>query len=319
MPLSLFGFYNGLTERERAYPYFQRYGYLLDEIAFFEISIQANGDLTAHPSRKLVDEAHQMGSRALVVITNLTPKGQFSTTLMSQLVRDPAFSNRVYQNIRNLLNQYRLDGVNFDLEKAAAQDRNLYTQFIYNWTMRLKQDNYRVTMDVPAKTGEDTSDIWKGAFDYQALGQIVDEIVLMTYEEHWPGSPPGSVASLPWVSQVLDYALRNIPAQKVMMGVPLYGYDWTQGNGAKVISHRRATELARRMGAPLQWDAQQHSTFFTYESNGKRHTVYFEDVRSLKEKLDLAIRRGIRGVALWEMNLSYPELWTTLQTYKQGL
>lgn len=317
MPLSIFGFYNGLTVQERAYPYLQRYGYLLDEITFFEISIQANGELSAKPSRQLVNEVQQKGSKTLVTISNLTPQGQFSTPLISRLVRDPLFSNRVLQNIRNLLNQYRLDGVNFDLEKAAAQDRNLFSQLIYNWTVSLKQDNYSVTMDVPAKTQEDTTDVWRGAFDYQVLGQIVDEIILMTYEEHWPGSAPGSVASLPWVTQVLDYALRTIPAQKIMMGVPLYGYDWTQGNRAKVISYRRATELARRMGAPLKWDAQQHSTFFTYESNGKRHTVYFEDVRSLTEKLDLAIRRGIRGVALWELNLSYPELWTTLQTYKQ--
>lgn len=316
MPLSLLSFYNGLTEHERAYPYFQRYGHLIDEIAFFEVSIQANGELLEHPSRQLINAAHQMGIKTLVVISNLTARGQFSTALLSQLVSDPSFSHRVYQNIHNLLSKYRLDGVNFDLEKAPAQDINLYTQLVYNWTLQLKQENYRVTMDVPAKTGEDATDVWKGAFNYQALGQIVDEIVLMTYEEHWPGSPPGSVASLPWVNQVLDYALRNIPAPKIMMGVPLYGYDWVQGNGAKVISYRRANELARRMGAPLRWDAQQHSTFFNYESNGKRHTVYFEDMRSLKEKLDLAIRRGIRGAALWEMNLSYPELWTTLQTYR---
>lgn len=318
MAINIFAFYNGLTEQERGYSYFQRYGQLLDEIAFFQIPIQPNGELAGHPSRKLINEAHRKGVKAYVTITNLTPSGQFSTPLMTQLVRNPAFSSQVLQNIRNLLSTYRLDGVNFDLEKAAPQDRNLYSQLIYNWTVQLRQDNYRVTLDAPAKTSDDPTDIWKGVFDYQVLGQIVDEIILMTYEEHWPGSPPGSVASLPWVSQVLDYALANIPAQKIVMGVPLYGYDWIQGNGAKAISYRRATELARRMGAPLQWDAQQHSTFFRYSSEGKQHTVYFEDLRSLKEKLDLVIQRGIKGVALWEMNLSYPELWTTLQTYKQG-
>lgn len=317
MSLNILGFYTGLTEQERAYSYFQRYGYLLDEIAFFEVSIQENGELSAKPNRQLVNEARQKGIKTLLVISNLNSKGQFSAEIMSRLVRDPVFSNRVYQNIRNMLSTYRLDGVNFDLEKIDVRDRNLFTQLIYNWTRQFKLDNYRVTMDVPAKTGEDTTDIWRGAFDYPALGQIVDEIILMTYEEHWPGSLPGSVASLSWVNQVLNYALSTIPAQKIMIGVPLYGYDWVLGNGAKVISYRRATELARRMGAPLQWDTQQHSAFFNYESEGKRHTVYFEDVRSLKEKLDLAIQRGIRGVALWQLNLSYPELWTTLQTYKQ--
>jgi spore germination protein YaaH len=99
------------------------------------------------------------------------------------------------------------------------------------------------------------------------------------------------------------------------MGIPLYGYDWSEREGTQVISYQRATELAGRYGAPLQWDATQHNTYFRYEAVGVRHTVYFEDPRSLKEKLDLASSMGIRGVALWEMNLSYPLAWEVLRAY----
>ena len=315
MALRVFGFYNGLTEKARGYRYLQQYGSLLDDIALFQIAIEANGELTGAPSRRLIAEAHALGIKVFLVVSNLTPRGDFSTSLISRLVREPMFADKVWRNIYNLLVDYKCDGVNLDLEKGAPGDRALFSRFINTWTARFKGVNYLVSIDVPAKTSEQRTDIWKGVFDYRALGQSVDMVILMTYEEHWPGSQPGSVASLPWVKQVLNYALAHIPAQKLYLGLPLYGYDWERPGKAEVIGYKRARELARRYGAPLQWDSEQHSTYFKYETRGQRHTVYFEDLRSLKEKLDLAQRKGIGGVALWEMNLSYPEFWELMQTY----
>jgi len=314
MPLNVFTFYNGFDEHAKGYPYLKRYGRLINQLALFQIAIQNNGTLDGRLSKRLINEAHAMGTKVLLTVSNLTPKG-FSTPLLGRMVRDQDFSNLVWQNIRNIMVEYQFDGVNLDLEKAAPEDRSLYSQFIQSWSTLFQRANFLVTIDVPAKSSIDPLDIWKGAFDYKVIGQVVDEVILMTYEEHWPGGPPGAVASLPWVTEMLNYALATIPRQKIYMGIPLYGYDWSERGGAVVISYPRAIELAHRYGAPLQWDARQHSTYFRYETKGVRHTVYFEDLRSLKEKLDLALSKGIRGVALWEMNLSYPRAWEVVQTY----
>ena len=315
MPLNVFAFYNGLTEQTKGYPYLKRYGSTIDQLAIFEVSIQNNGTILGRPSRRLIDEAHTMGMKVFLVVSNLTRQGQFSIALMGRLVRDQDFANLVWQNIRNVLVDYRFDGVNLDLEKTAPADRPLFTQLIKTWSTMFKQANFIVTIDVPAKTSNDPLNAWRGAFDYKPIGQAVDEVILMTYEEHWSESEPGSVASIPWVTQVLDYAIANIPREKIYMGIPIYGYDWPQGGTGRVIGYQRATELARRFGAPLQWNAIQRSTYFQYETRGVRHTVYFEDPRSLREKLELATQKGIRGVALWEMNLSYPSFWDVLQMY----
>ncbi|MDA8222420.1 glycosyl hydrolase family 18 protein [Desulfosporosinus sp.] len=315
MPLNVFAFYNGLTEQTKGYPYLKRYGNSIQELAIFEVSIQSNGAILGRPSRKLIEEAHTMGIKVYLVISNLTRQGQFSTALMGRLVREQEFANLVWRNIRNVLVEYRMDGVNLDLEKAAPADRPLFSQLIQTWSAMFKEANLVVSIDVPAKTSSDPLNAWRGAFDYRPIGRAVDEVILMTYEEHWSESEPGSVASIPWVTQVLDYAIANIPRDKIYMGIPMYGYDWPENGTGKVIGYQRATELARRYGAPLQWDARQHSTYFRYETRGVRHTVYFEDPRSLREKLELATQKGIRGVALWEMNLSYPQFWEVLQTY----
>jgi spore germination protein len=315
MPLQVFAFYNGLTEQAKGYPFIKRYGNIINQLAIFQISIQNNGTLLGRPNRRLINEAHAMGIKVILAVSNLTLQGLFSTALLGRLVRDQDFASLVWQNIRNVLVDYQFDGVNLDLEKALPTDRPLFTKLIQTWSTLFKRANFLVTIDIPAKSSDDPLDIWKGSFDYKAIGQAVDEVIIMTYEEHWPASPPGSVASIPWVTDILNYTIANIPPQKIYMGIPLYGYDWSERGGAQVIGYQRAVELARRHGAPLQWDARQHSTFFRYETMGVRHTVYFEDPRSLRDKLDLARQKGIRGVALWEMNLSYPSVWDVLQTY----
>jgi len=315
MSLQVFAFYNGLNEQAKGYPYIKRNGSIIRQLGVFELPIQNNGTLLGQPSRRLINEAHTMGIKAILAVSNLTPQGKFSTVLMARLVRDQAFANLVWQNIRNVLVEYQFDGVNLDLEKAAPGDRSLFSKLIRDWSVKFKQANFLVTIDVPAKTSDDPLDVWKGPFDFKAIGQAVDEVIIMTYEEHWAVSDPGSVASIPWVSQVLNYALTNIPAEKIYMGIPMYGYDWPEIGKGIVIGYQRAIELARRHGAPLQWDAVQHSTYFRYVTMGVRHIVYFEDLRSLRDKLDLALQKGVGGVALWEMNLSYPSFWDVLQTY----
>lgn len=315
--VEVLGFYNGLDERAKGYPYLIQYGSLLDYLAIFQMPIQANGELEGAPSRQLVQQAQQQGIKTLLVVSNLTARGQFSTPLLSRLLRDQEFSSRVYQNIRNMLLRYQLDGVNLDLEKAAPEDRLLYTRFIDRWTRQFRRENFLVTIDVPAKKEDAPTDEWQGAFDYRALGQMdFTGIILMTYEEHWAASEPGSVASLPWVNQVVDYATANIPASKLFLGIPLYGYDWVVGGRGQAIGYERSMELARRYGAPIQWNERQHSAFFRYTAeDGRRHIVYFENRQSFGEKMAVVRRRNLRGIALWEMNLSYPEFWRSLQTY----
>jgi Predicted glycosyl hydrolase len=319
MPLKVVTFYNGLIEQTKGYPYLQRYGNIINQLAIFEISIQNNGTLLGRPSRRLINEAHAMGNKVFLVVSNLTPQGQFSTVLIERLVRDQDFANLVWHNIRNVLVEYQCDGVNLDLEKAAPADRPLFSKLIRDWSIRFKRENFLVSIDVPAKSSDEPLDEWKGSFDYRAIGQAVDEVIIMTYEEHWAASEPGSVASIPWVTRVMQHAIANIPRRKIYMGIPIYGYDWPETGAGRVIGYQRAIELARRHGAPLQWDARQYSTYFRYETMRVRHTVYFEDPRSLRDKLDIALQLGIRGVALWEMNLSYPGFWDVLQTYVKRL
>ena len=127
-----------------------------------------------------------------------------------------------------------------------------------------------------------------------------------------------AVAPLPNVRQVLDYAITEIPRQKIYLGIPNYGYDWplpfVQGTTrARSLSNQAAVELAVRYGAVIRYDQTAQSPWFEYTaSNGTPHVVWFEDARSMSAKLRLIAEYGLYGAGYWNLMRPYPQGWTVL-------
>src|SRR3712207_864377 len=110
----------------------------------------------------------------------------------------------------------------------------------------------------------------------------------MAYDHSWAGSEAGPVAPLSWVRDVVAYAQQRVPQEKLMLGLATYGYDWAGGTGT-TLQATNAVELAGRVGATPEWDAQSAAWTFSYEQDGQQHTVWYEDARSLAAKQQLAI------------------------------
>jgi len=118
---------------------------------------------------------------------------------------------------------------------------------------------------------------------------------------------------------VLNYAVTVIPANKIMMGQNLYGYDWTLpfvpgGEYARTVSPQRAIEIAKENNAAIQYDTTAQAPFFDYvDAQGKSHKVWFEDARSIQAKFDLLKRLGLRGISYWKLGLAFPQNWLLIQ------
>lgn len=121
------------------------------------------------------------------------------------------------------------------------------------------------------------------------------------------------------VRRVLQYAKTEMPAEKIMMGQNLYGYDWTlpfqPGTTAKALSAQGAIALAARQNVPIQYDARAQAPFFEYtDDEGRRHQVWFEDARSIQAKFNLVKQMGLRGVSYWKLGLPFPQNWLLIES-----
>lgn len=129
--------------------------------------------------------------------------------------------------------------------------------------------------------------------------------------------PPMAVAPINKVREVVDYAITRIPVEKINLGIPNYGYDWPlpyeRGvTKARTISNTQAVEIAIENNAVIEFDQVAMSPHFTYERDGIAHEVWFEDVRSLREKFSLVQEYNLRGVGYWQIMNLFRANWLLL-------
>ena len=139
----------------------------------------------------------------------------------------------------------------------------------------------------------------------------------MTYEWGYTYGPPMAVAPINKVREVVEYAVTEIPTEKIDLGIPNYGYDWTlpfvQGSSkARTISNVEAVQIAIENDAVIQFDQTAMSPYFRYEKNGLQHEVWFEDVRSMKEKFQLITEYDLRGMGYWQIMRLFRANWLLL-------
>ena len=243
----------------------------------------------------------------LLTLTNLLEEGGFSSQIAHAILTDQTVQDTFLENTEALLRQGGWYGVNVDFEYIYPFDRESYNQFLGRLTERMHRLGYIVVTALAPKLSEDQQGLLYTAHDYAFHGRTADYVVLMTYEWGYIRGPAMAVAPINKVRQVLDYATSVIPAEKILMGVPNYGYDWTrpfaQGTSARPLTNVEAVTLAGQVGASIQFDQVAQSPFFRYRgTGGKQHEVWFEDARSLRAKYTLVNEYGLAGVSFWNLN-----------------
>ncbi|NLI13873.1 glycosyl hydrolase family 18 protein [Pelotomaculum propionicicum] len=285
---------------------------LVNSVAFFSylVNKDGDGDLTGSVPKDGVKLAADRNAKSLLLVHNV---GEYNSRDVIHKVLSVEKNRRnLERNIVSLVKGNGFKGVNIDFEGVPARDRSNYNKFLSELSQMLKPGGYLLTVSIPAKTTDNPSNEWYGAYDYRTIGKTADLVAVMTYEEHWSGGSPGPIASLPWVQRVLDYTVRNIPKEKVLMGIPAYGYDWS-AVGNKSVRWYKTGELISKYG-PAKWNDWASSPYLIYyDDKGKKHEVWFENKYSLGIKLNLAKSYGIGGIAIWRLGFEDASFWETVR------
>ncbi|MGG3891237.1 glycosyl hydrolase family 18 protein [Metabacillus fastidiosus] len=275
----------------------------------FEYHVLEDGSLSTLNDQQLIRLSRENKVAPLAVITNLTPTG-FSPELTRRVLSSPEIRERLINNIYNLVKTKNYAGVNIDFERIRESERDLYSGFLRSLSERLRPERYYTSVAVPAKTSDDIP--WLKGYDYGGIGAAVDFVFIMAYDWHEASSPPGPVAPIGEVRQTIEYALNHMRGNKIILGVPRYGYDWTMSDGAvesaRAVSVSRAVETAMKYQVPIQYSTEYQQPFFQYrDETGKRHIVWYEDARARAQKFQVVVDYRLRGVGAWQLGLHFPQ------------
>ncbi len=307
-----------------AYPYIDR-GLLqrtlpyLSDLTPFTYGFTAQGALIDLDDQSMIDAARRMGVRPLLHLSTLTETGGFSNELAHIALADLAVQTRLISELLNTVERKGYRGVDVDFEYVFAEDAEGYAAFLRRLRDSLAPRGLPVIAALAPKISADQPGRLYEGHSYRLIGEAADFVLLMTYEWGYTYGPPMAVAPLPNVRRVVEYALTEIPADKIYLGVPLYGYDWPlpfrQGNKATSLSNRYAVELARKHYAAIRYDENAQAPWFRYvDQNGAEHEVWFEDARSIRAKLALTQEYGLYGVGYWNLMRPFPQNWLVLNS-----
>ena len=284
----------------------------------FTYGIAESGVLLPLADDALLSATRQHWTRPVLHLSTLTEAGNFDTRRAQQVLTDPAVQSRLVEEVYQTALRRGYAGVDVDFEYLPGSLAGEYAAFLARLRRLLYPQGLFLWAALAPKTSAAQRGLLYEGHDYAAVGAAVDAALLMTYEWGYTYGPPMAVAPLPNVRAVLDYAVTEIPPEKLLLGVPNYGYDWplpfVQGETrAQSISNQRANQLAVAYGAVIQYDDTAQSPYFHYtDEDGTIHEVWFEDARSMAAKLRLVAEYGFPGAGFWNLMRPFPQTWAVL-------
>lgn len=295
---------------QRAFP-------LLTYLSIFAYRVRADGSLEPIDDTPLINLARQNRVAPVMVIANIRETGGFSTDIAQSILNNPEAQAALVQNVRQTMREKNYYALNVDFEYIRPQDREAYNTFLARITDVMHNNGHPVFTAVAPKLNAEQRGLLYEAHDYAAHGRIVDRVILMTYEWGYLAGPPQAIAPIDQVRRVVQYAVSVIPPAKILLGIPNYAYDWTlpyrRGTLADTFSNVEAVQRAIRQNAAIQYDRTAQSPFYTYyDAQRRQHIVWFEDARSIRQKLQLVSEFKLAGISYWTIGRPFPQNWFVL-------
>lgn len=286
----------------------------LTYLGYFDFPISSTGEISGDINRSDLDNSLEYQVALFPVLTNLAD-GEFSPEVAHNALSVPANRTNLINNTVKLLEKYNLKGIIIDFENLYSTDRDVYSQFVKELYLALNPRGMMVIINIAPKWEDWPNKDWVGFFDFPSIGDYIDRAAIMTYEWGWRTGPPRPTAPIEFVERAIIYAEENnIPNDKLLLGLTLYGYDWalpyTETSIAKTVSLPTVWDIAYKYNSEIVFDKELKQPSVNYtDDESRRHTIWFENALSHYYKYELIKRRKLVGVFYWIINLKFPSTW----------
>jgi spore germination protein YaaH len=317
----------------------------LTHLSYFGLTIGADGSIITRedgglePGYKnlksddfleLSNQLNQQGGKVEIVLSQFN-----SDTIVALLNQEKSIQN-LLTSLDSILLAYPISGINLDIEYNGEVTQHLRTKmvsFVEAINQHLDQKYNHVTFSVDMyASAASKNQFW----DIAAIEPYVDYIVVMAYDFHRRSSPQaGPVAPLfggkeYWdsdINQHLADFVKLVPKEKILLGVPFYGYEWQTtsrdsqahtfpetGSTASFKRVKKIMDQAEELQVEESWNEQALSPYLSYLEDGSIYVIYYENSRSLSYKLDYVNQLDLAGIAIWALGYedNSRELWDVI-------
>ncbi|WDV47353.1 glycosyl hydrolase family 18 protein [Clostridiaceae bacterium M8S5] len=257
-------------------------------------------------------EAHRVGYKIWGLVDN-----SFNPDMTAKILNNSLKREKVINKIIEFARKYELDGINIDFENVYLKEKDMLTQFMKEFYPICKENNLKLSIDVTPKS---KSENWSMFYDRSKLGEVVDYMILMAYDEHWKSCPTsGSVASLPWVERGLENLMTMVDKKKIILGVPFYTRLWKEINqdgkiktSAKDYSMHTIEKILQEKEIKIVWDEESKQDYIEFVEDDKTYKVWLENSKSMEKRIELVRKHDIKGVASWRKGFEKKEIWRVI-------
>lgn len=272
--------------------------------------LDSEGNYDSYASTSYISKAHDKGIEVWPTFNNIDHSADvdldelFSYTSKRQSVISRLIAEAV---------ELGIDGINVDIEMLPVAAGKDFSEFIRELSIECRKNNLVLSVDNYVPIGN------TDYYDRKTQGEVADYVVIMGYDEHYAGSQEsGSVASIGYVETGIVNTLKEVPASKIINGIPFFTRVW-ELDGPEVTSRAMsmpdAKEWMSNHNVELTWDEQTCQYYGEVKYDGKDHQIWVEDADSISAKLSVMNAYEIAGVAEWCLTQETSDIWDVIAEY----
>ncbi len=275
-------------------------------------AVSADGHLDADPDPKLTGFLKSLQARGIdlpmmSMVNNYDGKKGWCPPEMLQMLANPAARTRLAQQLEQYADAERQPGVVVDFESLPKASEPDFERFTHDLSTDLHVKGLKLMVALPA------ADF---SYDYKYFASQADAIILMNYDFHWPTSSPGPIAPQDWFVRNIENMLKLVPADKIVMGIANYGYDWPAKSKsvphpvAQAVTFQQGVITAVESQSDIVFDPDTFNPHYSYEDEKNQvHNVWMLDGVTAYNQIRAAESAGVRGTALWRLGMEDPSMW----------
>lgn len=258
-----------------------------------------------------VDHAHDMGMQVWAVLDNFNRGENVRSEI---LFAKTSARQKLIEDLVKEVKQYKIDGINVDVEGIRAEAGPHYVQFLRELSVACRKEKIVLSID---NYSPSPSTLF---YNRAEQGRVADYVVIMGYDEHTASGEAGSVASIGFVRDGIEETLKEVPAEKVINAVPFYTRIWIE-EGEDLRSEAFGMEQARKWvednQVELYWQEELGQYYGELVGDDGKKFLWMEDERSLQLKVDLIEEFELAGVSSWKLGFEPKEIWDIMDINSQ--